>query len=91
KRTNTPMGSADVPSSAEFDSKVDAAVRNYFFIHQTNPNNNQSRWLTYDLNSDGNEELLVQLDWCGSGGCTLLIFEHHEKEWGLNSPITLVQ
>ncbi|MCV5374215.1 hypothetical protein OFD18_39165, partial [Escherichia coli] len=75
------IGSADVPSSAEFDSKVDAAVRNYFFIHQTPPNNNQYRWLTYDLNSDGNEELLVQLDWCGSGGCTLLIFEHHEKEW----------
>ncbi|EGQ7650071.1 TPA: COG3650 family protein [Vibrio alginolyticus] len=91
KRTNNPIGSADVPSSAEFDSKVDAAVRNYFFIHQTTPNNNQYRWLTYDLNSDGNEELLVQLDWCGSGGCTLLIFEHHEKEWRFNSRITLVQ
>ncbi|HHX8330557.1 TPA: COG3650 family protein [Vibrio alginolyticus] len=91
KRTNNPIGSADVPSSAEFNSKVDAAVRNYFFIHQTTPNNNQYRWLTYDLNSDGNEELLVQLDWCGSGGCTLLIFEHHEKEWRFNSRITLVQ
>ncbi|MCV5942079.1 hypothetical protein OFN64_35940, partial [Escherichia coli] len=43
KRTNNPIGSADVPSSAEFDSKVDAAVRNYFFIHQTPPNTNQYR------------------------------------------------
>ncbi|MCV6005691.1 hypothetical protein OFO99_40260, partial [Escherichia coli] len=57
KRADQPIGSADVPSSADFDSKVDAAVRNYFFIHQTDPSNNQYRWLTYDLNGDGNEEL----------------------------------
>ncbi|PFG58758.1 putative lipoprotein [Vibrio sp. ES.051] len=91
ERASKPIGSADIPSSAEFDSRVDAAVRNYFFIHQTNPNNNQYRWLTYDLNGDNNEELLVQLDWCGSGGCTLLVFENHEKEWRFNSRMTLVR
>ena len=91
ERNNDPIGAADVPSSADFNSKVDAAVRNYFFIHQTNPSNNQYRWLTYDLNGDGDEELLVQLDWCGSGGCTLLVFENHEKEWRFNSRMTLVQ
>ncbi|MCF7484064.1 hypothetical protein L3V31_20435 [Vibrio sp. J1-1] len=91
KRANSPIGSAEIPSSADFNSKVDAAVRNYFFINQTNPSNNQYRWLTYDLNGDGNEELLVQLDWCGSGGCTLLVFESHQSEWRFNSRITLVQ
>ncbi|MGR5213138.1 COG3650 family protein [Vibrio rotiferianus] len=90
ERNNNPIGAADVPSSADFNSEVDAAVRNYFFIHQTNPSNNQYRWLTYDLNSDGDEELLVQLDWCGSGGCTLLVFENHKKEWRFNSRMTLV-
>ncbi|MGR2664545.1 COG3650 family protein [Vibrio campbellii] len=91
ERNHDPIGAADIPSSADFNSKVDAAVRNYFFIHQTNPSNNQYRWLTYDLNGDGDEELLVQLDWCGSGGCTLLVFENHEKEWRFNSRMTLVQ
>ncbi len=90
KRANKPIGSGDISSSSEFDSKVDAAVRNYFFINKTDPSNNQYRWLTYDLNGDGNEELLVQLDWCGSGGCTLLVFENHQKEWRFNSRITLV-
>ncbi|AEX23476.1 COG3650 family protein [Vibrio sp. EJY3] len=90
ERSNSPISSADIPSSADFNSKVDAAVRNYFFINQTNPSNNQYRWLTYDLNGDGNEELFVQLDWCGSGGCTLLVFENHQSEWRFNSRITLV-
>ncbi|CAM3097712.1 COG3650 family protein [Vibrio mytili] len=91
KRTNKPIGSADIPSSADFNSQVDSAVRNYFFINQTDPSNNQYRWLTYDLNDDGQQELLVQLDWCGSGGCTLLIFENYEQAWRFNSRITLVQ
>ncbi|CAE6886146.1 hypothetical protein ACOMICROBIO_GDFFDHBD_00559 [Vibrio sp. B1REV9] len=88
---STPIKTVNIPSSADFNSKVDAAVRNYFFINQINSNNNQYRWLTYDLNDDGNEELLIQLDWCGSGGCTLLVFENDEKTWVFNSRITLVQ
>ncbi|MDF2155905.1 hypothetical protein [Vibrio sp. CAU 1672] len=90
-RNSLPPERQDVPSSAQFDAKVDAAVRNYFAIHRTLPDNNQYRWLTYDLNGDGQEELLVQLDWCGSGGCTLLIFEAHQQAWRFNSRITLVQ
>ncbi len=91
ERATKPIARADIPSSADFDSKVDAAVRNYFFINKTDPSNNQYRWLTYDLNGDGNEELLVQLDWCGSGGCTLLVFENHQQQWRFNSRITLVK
>nr|MCC4820403.1 hypothetical protein [Vibrio lentus] len=39
----------------------------------------------------GKEELFAQLDWCGSGGCTLLIFENHQDNWRFNSRVTLVK
>ena len=32
----------------------------------------------------------MQLDWCGSGGCTLLIFANNDQQWHFNSRITLV-
>lgn len=89
-QTANPTGPQKVESSAEFRADVDQAMRDYFRLHKTDPSNNQYRWLTYDLNGDGNEELLAQLDWCGSGGCTLLIFEHHQESWRFNSRITLV-
>lgn len=79
-----------VASSAQFNPKVDRALRDYFTMHNTDPSNTRYRWLTYDLNGDGQPELLAQLDWCGSGGCTLLIFEDHQKQWRFNSRVTLV-
>ncbi|KGK09831.1 membrane protein [Vibrio navarrensis] len=83
--------SGDINASADYNAKVDSAVREYFRLHKTEPKNNQYRWLTYDLNGDGQPELLTQLDWCGSGGCTLLIFENHADQWRFNSRITLVR
>lgn len=79
-----------IPSSAQFNPKVDRALRAYFAMHKTDPSGTRYRWLTYDLNGDGQEELLAQLDWCGSGGCTLLIFENHQQQWRFNSRMTLV-
>lgn len=79
-----------IPSSAQFNPKVDKALREYFAINKTDPTGTRYRWLTYDLNGDGNEELITQLDWCGSGGCTLLVFENHQQSWRFNSRITLV-
>lgn len=75
----------------QLDPKVNRAIRDYFKIHKTSTDDTQYRWLTYDLNGDGQEELLAQLNWCGSGGCTLLIFENHQQQWRFNSRITLVQ
>ncbi|EIX4888726.1 hypothetical protein MDT00_002878 [Vibrio vulnificus] len=89
-QTVIPTDTRNVASSAEFRRDVDQAIREYFRLHKTDPSNNQYRWLTYDLNGDGKEELLAQLDWCGSGGCTLLIFENHQETWRFNSRITLV-
>lgn len=80
-----------IPSSNTFDPQVDQAVRQY--LKQTNnpAAGTHYRWLTYDLNGDGQPELLTQLDWCGSGGCTLLIFEKRAQQWHINSRVTLVR
>jgi len=94
--TSTPKSAVDltprnINGSDQFDPKVDRAIRDYFKIHNTSTDDTQYRWLTYDLNGDEQEELLVQLNWCGSGGCTLLIFENHQQQWRFNSRVTLVQ
>jgi len=47
----------------------------------------------HDLNGDGTQEALVLLtgtDWCGSGGCALLVAQHGGAAWRLISKITLV-
>lgn len=89
--SDTPISEAKkISSLATFNPKVDRALRDYFTMHKTDPANTRYRWLTYDLNGDGQEELLTQLDWCGSGGCTLLIFENHQQQWRFNSRVTLV-
>ena len=80
-----------INGSDQLDPSVDRAIRDYFKIHNTSPDDTQYRWLTYDLNGDGQDELLTQLNWCGSGGCTLLIFENHQQQWRFNSRVTLVQ
>lgn len=81
----------DFPSSAEFNPKVDNAVREYIIADGNELEGTKYRWLEYDLNGDGSKELLVQLNWCGSGGCTMLIFENQQQEWHFNSRITLVR
>jgi hypothetical protein len=47
-----------------------------------------------DLNQDGTEDALVLMgppNWCGTGGCTLLVFEGTEDDFQLRSSTTLVQ
>ncbi len=75
----------------DFDPKVDLAIRQYFKINRTDPTNNRYLWLTYDLNGDGQQELLAMMNWCGSGGCTLLIFKNDGDNWRFNSRITSVR
>ena len=89
--TTVDLTAKQINSSDQLDQKVDQAIREYFKINNTDPDNTQYRWLTYDLNGDGKEELFAQLDWCGSGGCTLLIFENHQDNWRFNSRVTLVK
>ncbi|MCZ4311249.1 COG3650 family protein [Vibrio atlanticus] len=89
--TNVDLTATQVNSSDQLDQKVDQAIRKYFKINNSSPDDTKYRWLTYDLNGDGKEELFAQLDWCGSGGCTLLIFENHQDNWRFNSRVTLVK
>ena len=47
-----------------------------------------------DLNQDATEDALVLLgppNWCGTGGCTLLVFEGIGEEFQLRSQTSLVQ
>lgn len=88
---NVDLTAKQVNSSDQLDQKVDQAIREYFKINNSSPDDTKYRWLTYDLNGDGKEELFAQLDWCGSGGCTLLIFENHQDNWRFNSRVTLVK
>ncbi|MGV3002899.1 hypothetical protein [Vibrio sp. E150_018] len=81
---------ASIKGSNQYDAKVDATLRQYFKYNRTDPKNNRYRWLTYDINNDQQPELFILTDWCGSGGCTLLMFENHNDEWRFNSRITQV-
>jgi putative lipoprotein len=89
--TKVDLTAKQVNSHDQLDQNVDQAIREYFKTNNTSPDNTQYRWLTYDLNGDGKEELFAQLDWCGSGGCTLLIFENRQDNWRFNSRVTLVK
>ncbi|ODP97799.1 hypothetical protein [Salinivibrio sp. SS2] len=78
-----------VKGSAEKNPRVEQALRDYLRDNgQVGPLT--YRWLTHDLNQDGQPELLVLTDSCGSGGCTLLVFKGEAQGWQFNSRMTLV-
>ena len=57
---------------------LDRAILRYVLPFTTAPDDTswKTRWT--DLNGDDNDDALVYVsgpDWCGSGGCTLLVFE----------------
>ncbi|WP_077523495.1 MULTISPECIES: hypothetical protein [Salinivibrio] len=78
-----------IKGSAEKNPRVEQALKDYLSDNgQTGPLT--YRWLTHDLNQDGQPELLVLTDSCGSGGCTLLVFKGDAQGWQFNSRMTLV-
>lgn len=84
------LPNANIAGRHDYNAKVDATIRHYFAMNRSKPDNNRYRWLTYDINNDQKPELFVLTDWCGSGGCTMLMFENHNNEWRFNSRITQV-
>lgn len=78
-----------VDSTDDRHDQLLAAVDGYVAPLELNwdPETAEVAWA--DLNGDGRDDALVTLtgaDWCGSGGCTLLVFEAMDEvdaeEWG---------
>ncbi len=95
KSAQSALTEGDIPTRQDTDSDVEALIRQYVIAHKANPEGLKYQWLTYDLNRDGHDELLVMLDWCGQGGCTLLVFEGNKNEeqnrhWAFSSRISNV-
>lgn len=66
------------PATPPDAEALDRAVQRYVFPYTTAPDDTswKTRWT--DLNDDALLDALVYVsgpDWCGSGGCTLLVFE----------------
>lgn len=88
--TRIPAAQA-LASSAERQPAVEQALRHYFQLHRTPVGDTRYRWLTFDLNHDGKEELLTLTSWCREQGCTMLVFEQRGEQWRFNSRISGVQ
>ncbi|PWI31882.1 hypothetical protein DI392_18550 [Vibrio albus] len=74
-------------SSSEYRPDVAKALQHYFQLHRTPIGDTRYRWLKFDLNRDGKEELLALMNWCGKQGCTMLVFEDEQGKWRFNSRI----
>ncbi|MGJ8581854.1 MAG: hypothetical protein ACSHWR_06060, partial [Psychromonas sp.] len=79
----------DAPN--QIDLAVQAAVRQYFKIHRTDPKNTRFNSVRFDLNGDGKEEAIVLLDWCSSNGCEMLVFEQKEKGLVFSSRVSRIE
>jgi hypothetical protein len=84
-----PLATAAPPPS------LSDAVRKYIYRHVTDVvGEDPFRFALVDLNGDGREDAIVLMsasDWCGSGGCTMLIFRGVESgfEYICSSTVTL--
>ncbi|MCE2572156.1 hypothetical protein [Motilimonas eburnea] len=57
------------------DRQIQQAVAEYFRYHRTSPANTKFSAVKYDLNGDGIDDAIVQLNWCSKHGCVMLVFE----------------
>ncbi|MPW30304.1 hypothetical protein F9L16_15055 [Agarivorans sp. B2Z047] len=81
---------ATLMASSDYDPEVEAALKQYFKLHRTELNGTKYQWWKFDLNGDGKDEIITYVDWCGSGGCSLLIFEAKDNSHRFLSKTTLV-
>lgn len=96
---NKAVSDTQTASAAQSVDPVQTALRqaiaSYMRESEVTPDANQ-RFLSefIDLNDDGVLDALVVLsstDWCGTGGCTMLVFEGYDKGFRLVSSSTLIQ
>jgi hypothetical protein len=81
--------------ASQTKASVQTAVSNYFQGQNVSLPADQE-WMTQyvDLNDDGQEDALVVLtgpEWCGTGGCTLLVVAKEANGFRVVSKSTLIQ
>jgi putative lipoprotein len=76
--------------AAQIDTDVQEAVRLYFKIHKTDPQDTRFSSVKFDLNGDGKDEAIVLLDWCSGNACELLIFEQKAKGLVFSSRVSRI-
>jgi len=70
------------------------ALETYIEKQGANPKETQYRMAEIDLNGDKKKDALVLLQdsyWCGTGGCTMLVFTNKNNNFKLVSAISLVR
>lgn len=70
---------------------INHAIKRYFSMHKSNTDKVKYWFSEYDLNGNGQKDLLVMLDWCEDDGCVLLVFENKLNHYKFISRITQVK
>ncbi|CAM3122316.1 hypothetical protein [Moritella viscosa] len=83
--------SKTIPSPTVSTSAINKAVKRYFAMHKTKTDKSKYWFSEYDLNGNGNKDLLVMIDWCKKDGCVLLVFENKLNRYKFVSRIAQVQ
>ncbi len=84
---------SSIAASAEPPPALSEALNKYIYEHITDvAYNDPYRFALEDLNGDGRADAIVLMSgsgWCGSGGCTMFIFEGVEDGYGFISASTI--
>lgn len=70
------------------------ALESYIVKQGANPKETQYRIVEIDLNGDKKKDALVLFQdsyWCGSGGCSMLVFTNRNDDFKIVSAISLVR
>lgn len=93
-RSNVILAAILLVYSIASDAAVDASLETSlpkFIASWSKEEAPRFRSAFVDLNNDGNKEAIVLMegsDWCGTGGCTLLVLIRSRGEWKLVSKMT---
>ena len=80
----------NIAPKMQIDTEVQAALRQYFKIHRTDPKQTKFSSVRFDLNGDGQDEAIAFLDWCSSTGCEMIVFEAKDDNLVFSSRISRV-
>ena len=82
-----------VAVGAEPPRAISDAVQKYIYLNVTDVEHEETfRFALVDLNGDGRADAIALMagpDWCGSGGCTMLIFRGVETGFEFVSKVTI--